>query len=85
MDVDGGQNQSFICCNGKKLATFTSFSSLGSTQMTFGDLNPSGSGTAPLKRDIALFLLYQNSITQYICIQLILMCLRILAMIKLKS
>ena len=61
-DVDGGQSQSFLYCNREKLATFTSFFSDGSTQMTFGDLNPSG--IAPLKGDIALFLLYRHRMTE---------------------
>ena len=48
--------------NGEKLATLTSYSTTGSIQITFGDLNPSG--TAPLKGDNALFLLYGHRMTE---------------------
>ena len=48
-DVDEGQDQSFIFCNGKKLATFTSYST---------------DGAAPLEGDIALFLLYRHKMTE---------------------
>ena len=37
---------SYVYCNGKKLTDFTSRSSIGSTQVTFADLNPNG--IAPL-------------------------------------
>ena len=49
---------SYVYCNGKKLTDFTSRSSIGSTQMTFGDLNPSS--IAPFFGKIASFLLYKN-------------------------
>ena len=45
-------------CNGVKLKSFTSRSSTGSNQMTFGDLNPSG--IAPFDGDIAFFGLYKG-------------------------
>ena len=47
---------SYIYCNGKKLCDFISRVSVGSTQLTFGDLNPSG--IAPFFGDISCFLLY---------------------------
>ena len=57
-DVPGGNNASEIWCNGKKLANFTARTSQGSTNMTFGDLNPSG--VAGLKGDIAFYCLYKG-------------------------
>ena len=57
-DVPGGNNASETWCNGKKLANFTARTSQGSTNMTFGDLNPSG--TAGLKGDIAFYCLYKG-------------------------
>ena len=51
-------NKSSVWCNGVKLTDFTSRSSTGSTQMTFGDLNPNG--TAPLDGDISFFGLYKG-------------------------
>ena len=50
--------KSSVWCNGKKLANFTSSISPGSTQMTFGDLSPTG--IAPLDGDIAFFGLYKG-------------------------
>ena len=49
---------SFVYSNGKKLAEFTSRSSIGSPQMTFADLNPNG--IAPFYGKYACFLLYKN-------------------------
>ena len=49
---------SYVYCNGKKLTNFSARTSVGSTQMTFGDLNPSG--IAPFYGKIACFLLYKN-------------------------
>ena len=57
-DVPGGNNASETWCNGKKLANFTARTSQGSTNMTFGDLNPSG--IAGLKGDIAFYCLYKG-------------------------
>ena len=57
-DVPGGNNASETWCNGKKLANFTARTSQGSTDMTFGDLN--SSGTAGLKGNIAFFCLYKG-------------------------
>ena len=37
-----GDYESFVYCNGRKLVSFTSYNSVGSTQTTFGDVNPSG-------------------------------------------
>ena len=50
--------KSFVYCNGKMLTEFTNRSSIGSVQMTFGDLNPSS--IAPFYGKIACFLLYKN-------------------------
>ena len=50
--------KSYVYCNGKKLTDFTSRTSVGSTQMTFGDLNPNS--IAPFYGQIASFLLYKN-------------------------
>ena len=49
---------SYVYCNGKKLTDFTARTSVGSLQMTFGDLNPSG--IAPFYGKISCFLLYKN-------------------------
>ena len=49
---------SYVYCNGKILTEFTNRSSVGSTQMTFGDLNPQS--IAPFFGKIASFLLYKN-------------------------
>ena len=49
---------SYVYCNGKKLCEYTSRSSVGSTQLTFGDINPSG--IAPFFGNISCFLLYKN-------------------------
>ena len=50
-------NGSSVWCNGKKLCNFTSKTSVGSKQMTFGDLDPSG--IAGLNGSITLFSLYK--------------------------
>ena len=47
-----------VYCNGQKLADFQSRSSVGSTKMTFGDINPSGQ--APFKGDISFFCGYKG-------------------------
>ena len=47
-------NHSSVYCNGQKLANFQSITSLGSTQVTFGDVNTSG--IAPFKGDISFSL-----------------------------
>ena len=49
---------SYVYCNGQKLSNFSSRSSLGSTQLTCGDINPNS--IAPFYGDIACFLLYKN-------------------------
>ena len=49
---------SYVYCNGKKLTDFTSRTSIGSTEMTFADLNPNS--IAPFFGKIACFLLYKN-------------------------
>ena len=49
---------SYVYCNGKNISDFTSRTSAGSTQMTFGDLNPNG--IAPFYGKIVCFLLYKN-------------------------
>ena len=51
-------NKSTVWCNGIKLCNFTARASTGSTQMTFGDLNPSG--IAPLDGDVSFFALYKS-------------------------
>ena len=48
---------SYVYCNGKTLCDFTSRTSLGSTQLTISDLNPSG--IAPFYGNIACCLLYK--------------------------
>ena len=45
-------NKSSVWCNNENIGKFTSRSSAGSTQMTFGDFNPSG--TAQCDEDIAV-------------------------------
>ena len=50
--------KSFVYCNGKKITDFISRTSVGSSLMTFADLNPSG--IAGFKGKIASFLLYKN-------------------------
>ena len=57
-DVPAGAKKSSCWVNGKKVKSFTSRTSQGSTQMTFGDLNPNGG--VGLNGDIQLFLLYKN-------------------------
>ena len=57
-DVPAGANKSSCWVNGKKVKNFTSRTSQGSTQMTFGDLDPNG--IAGLNGDIQLFLLYKG-------------------------
>ena len=57
-DVPGGSNKSSVCCNNQQLASFTAKTSPGSTQMTFGDINPGG--IAPLDGSIAFFGLYKG-------------------------
>ena len=57
-----GNNGSSVYCNGQKLSTFTTTTTPGSNFMTFGNLNTSG--TAPLKGDIALFILYRNKMEE---------------------
>ena len=59
-NVPGGTNKSSVWCNGKKLCDFTARTSVGSTQMTFGDLNPNG--IAGLKGSISFFALYKNRV-----------------------
>ena len=57
-DVPGGTNKSSAWCNKQKLGTFTAGTSPGSTQMTFGDIDPGG--IAPLDGSIAFFGLYKG-------------------------
>lgn len=57
-DVPGGNNASEVWCNGKKLTDFTSRSTTGSNQLTFGDLNPNG--IIGLQGDIGFFCLYKG-------------------------
>ena len=57
-NVPAGANKSSVWCNGKKLTDFTARTSAGSTQMTFGDLNPNG--IAGLIGSISFFGLYKN-------------------------
>ena len=45
--------KSYVYCNGKKLCEFTARSSVGSTTMTFGDINPNE--IAPFHGKIGLF------------------------------
>ena len=59
-DVPGGNNASNIWLNSKKLANFISRHSVGSTQMTLGDLNPNG--ISPMDGSIGAFLLYTKKI-----------------------
>ena len=59
-DVSGGEKKSSCWVNTKKIKSFTARSSTGSTQMTFGDLNPNG--VAGLDGDIQLFLVYKGSV-----------------------
>ena len=47
-----------VYCNGQKLTDFQSRSSVGSTKMTFGDINISG--IAPFKGDISFFWVYKG-------------------------
>ena len=57
-DVPAGAKKSSCWVNGKKLKSFTARTSQGSTQMTFGDLDPNG--IAGLNGDIQFFLLYKG-------------------------
>ena len=57
-DVPAGAKKSSCWVNGKKVKSFQARTSQGSTQMTFGDLNPNGG--AGLNGDIQLFLLYKG-------------------------
>ena len=57
-DVPAGAKKSSCWVNGKKVKKFTARTSAGSTQMTFGDLDPNG--IAGLNGDIQLFLLYKD-------------------------
>ena len=57
-DVSGGSNKSSAWCNNQQLGTFTAKTSTGSTQMTFGDIDPGG--IAPLDGSIAFFGLYKG-------------------------
>ena len=57
-DVPGGSNKSSAWCNNQQLESFTAKTSPGSTQMTFGDINPGG--IAPLDGSIAFFGLYKG-------------------------
>ena len=54
----GGTNKSSVWYNKQKLGSFTSKTSPGSTQMTFGDIDPRG--IAPLEGSIAFFGLYKG-------------------------
>ena len=49
---------SYVCCNGKMIGEFNSVSRQGSTQTTFGDINPLGK--AGLNGKISAFILYKN-------------------------
>ena len=57
-DVSAGAGGSSCWVNTKKIKSFRARTSPGSTQMTFGDLNPNG--LAPLKGDVQLFLVYKG-------------------------
>ena len=57
-DVPGGSNKSSAWCNKQKLGSFTAKTSPGSTQMTFGDIDPGG--IAPLDGSIPFFGLYKG-------------------------
>ena len=57
-DVPAGAGKSSCWVNGKKVKSFQARTSQGSTQMTFGDLDPNG--IAGLNGDIQLFLLYKG-------------------------
>ena len=49
---------SYVYCNGKKFGKFSALSRIGSSQMTFADINPNGK--ASLNGYISSFLLYKN-------------------------
>ena len=51
-------NGSFVCCNGQKMGSFTTTTTTGSSRMIIGDINLTG--VAPLKGDIAMFILYRH-------------------------
>ena len=57
-DVPGSTNKSSVWCNNQQLTLFTAGSTQGSTQMTFGDIDPGG--IAPLDGSIAFFGLYKG-------------------------
>ena len=57
-DVGAGAGGSSCWVNTKKIKSFRARTSPGSTQMTFGDLNPNG--LAPLEGDVQLFLVYKG-------------------------
>ena len=57
-DVPARAGKSSCWVNGKKVKTFQAKTSSGSTQMTFGDLDPNG--IAGLNGDIQLFLLFKG-------------------------
>ena len=57
-DVPAGAWKSSCWVNGKKVKTFRAATSPGSTQMTFGGLDPNG--IAGLNGDIQMFLLYKG-------------------------
>ena len=57
-DVGAGSNGSSCWVNVKKIKTFQAKSSVGSNQMTFGDLDPNG--IAGFNGDIQLFLVYKG-------------------------
>ena len=57
-NVPEDENGSSLWVNGKKVKEFTAATSVGSTKMTFGDLDPSG--IAGLDGNIQMFLLYKE-------------------------
>ena len=57
-DVPGGTNKFSAWCNKEKLGSLTSRTSVGSAQMTFGDIDPGG--IAPLDGSIKFFGLYKG-------------------------
>ena len=57
-DVPAGAKKSSCWVNGKKVKNFTARTSPGSTQMVFGDINPTGG--VGLNGDVQLFLLYKG-------------------------
>ena len=71
-NVPAGANKSSVWCNGKKLCDFTARTSIGSNQMTFGDLNPTG--IAGLDGSIAFFALYKERVISMLILNFITMC-----------